>query len=147
MKTILLPLFGALLFASCAPSTPQSRIEKAPEKFERLSPREKGLVQRGELSRGMSKDAVWIAWGSPASSYEGSKNGKPSERWDYTGSRPVYTTNYFGGYSSGYTRWGGHRYPYSGYGFGFGPEVSYIPYTRASVWFVNERVDSWERQR
>ncbi len=32
-------------------------------------------------------------------------------------------------------------------GFGFGPEIAYIPYRVASVWFINNRVDSWERAR
>ena len=34
-----------------------------------------------------------------------------------------------------------------GVGFGVGPEVAYVPYRVGSVWFINHRVDSWERAR
>lgn len=135
---------AGLLFVSCAPTTPEARIEKYPEHYARLGTKEKAQARTGRLSRGMSKDGVFIAWGPPSSSYLGNKDGKSSERWDYTGSRPVYTTSFFGGF--GYWPYG-YRHPYSYYGAGVGPEVTYIPYTRASVWFVNDRVDSWEQIR
>lgn len=37
--------------------------------------------------------------------------------------------------------------PIPGLGFGMGPEITYIPYRVASVWFVDRKVDSWERAR
>ena len=80
--------------------------------------------------------------------FQGSKNGKTTERWDYAGSRPVTVTNFYGGYGYGYGPYGPYgRYGYSGLGFGMGPEIAYVPYRIASVWFVNHRVDSWERAR
>jgi hypothetical protein len=146
MKKLACVSFLALLLGivtSCAPSTPQKRIEERPQDFAKLSEKHKELVSKGEIIKGMNKDAVYIAWGSPAFQAEGERNGRFSERWDYEGREPVVRHNFFGGYSSG----GCGPYGYSGYSAGFGPEVVYIPYVRASVWFVGGRVDEWVRER
>ena len=146
MKAILTALSAGLLLVSCAPSTPQTRIQRNPEKFAALGGKDQSLVQQGQITRGMSPDAVYLAWGGPSRIFQGSKNGKNTERWDYAGSRPVYTTGFYGSYGYGsYGRRG--RYGYSGLGFGVGPEVAYIPYRIASVWFLNNRVDAWERAK
>ncbi len=144
MKMIFCLLSTALFFTSCAPMTPQARIEKQPEKFAALPKKDQALVEQGQISRGMSRDAVLIAWGAPNQSYEGSKNGKAIERWDYVGSRPVYTSSFYGGYGAGYYGPYG-RYPALGYGIG--PDIAYVPYHIASVWFANNGVESWERAR
>jgi hypothetical protein len=148
MKKLLPALFAGLLLASCAPSTPQARIQQEPQKFAALGENHRKLVEQGQVARGMSPDAVYLAWGRPSGIFQGSKSGKATERWDYAGSRPVYVTNFYGGYGYGYGPYGryGHH-GYSGFGYGFGPEVAYIPYRVASVWFLNHRVDSWERAR
>lgn len=146
MKKSMTLLFAAALagiLGSCAPSTPQHRIQQRPQDFARLSEKDKELVSRGEIAKGMEKDAVALAWGSPASRVEGLKDGETMERWDYRGQQPVVSNHFHGGYRSGY--YGPYRY--SGYGVGFGPQITYLPYRKASVWFVNERVDEWERQR
>jgi len=143
MKNLLAPLALCLLVGACVPSTPQSRIEASPGKYDRLSGSHQTLVMQGKIDRGMGKDAVLLAWGSPNDTFDGERNGRRTERWDYSGSRPVYSTGF--GFGS-YYGYGGRYSPY-GYGFGVGPEVSYIPYTRASVLFVNNRVDSWERAK
>lgn len=132
---------GAILFVSCAPTTPQSRVDRNPQLFADLSQNDKDQVLKGQLAEGMSKDAVFLAWGDPAQRMEGRKEGKSMERWDYAGTRPVYTGGVYGGYGSGPWRYGS----YHGVGFGLGPEVTYLPYRRASVWFVGDQVDSWER--
>lgn len=147
MKLFFAALTTLALLASCAPSTPQSRIQQSPEKFARLTSKQKELVQQGHIARGMPQEGVELAWGNPSRQSEGSKEGKPTQRWDYESSRPVYTNSFFGDVGFGYGRYGrGHPF-YSGYGVGYGPDVTYIPYTRASVWFVKNKVDSWERQK
>lgn len=99
-------------------------------------------MAQGIISRGMSQDAVELAWGPSDRRFVGSRGSHSTERWDYMSSRPVYTAN-FGAYGYGYRNYyHGH---YSALGYGFGPEVTYIPYRRASVWFVDGRVDSWEQ--
>lgn len=143
MKTILPALSALFLLASCVPSTPQARIEKDPQKFEALDGKQKALVRQGQIARGMTPDAVYLAWGDPSAIFQGSRNGKSSERWDYAGSRPVYAAGFYGGYGYGYGPYGYHGHP--GYVYGLGPEVAYVPYRIATVWFINNRVDSWEK--
>ena len=145
MKNIVTALLAGLVFSSCVPSTPQTRIAQNPQQFAALGKKEKSLVQQGQITRGMSPDAVMLAWGYPARRYEGFRDSKKTERWDYAGSRPVYTSTYYGGYHYAHGPYG-HR-GYSSLGFGIGPEIAYVPYRVASVWFINDHVDSWERAR
>jgi hypothetical protein len=147
MKKLLTALLLGLIVASCAPSTPATRIANNPEQFDNLTNREQEIVRQGGIAKGLSKDAVLLSWGEPARRYEGSQGGKSTERWDYSGSRPVYSTNFYGGYGYGrYGPYGGYG-RYSGVGLGLGPEVTYIPYRTATVWFVGHNVDSWEKIR
>lgn len=149
MKTFLPLLITCLAFSACAPSTPQARIAKYPEKFAALDKKEQNLVQQGQIARGMSPDAVVLAWGFPDQQFEGSRNSRLTKRWDYASAVPVYSTTYaYGGFGYGYGRYGPYRnHGYYGPAFGFGPEVTYLPYRVASVWFVDNAVDSWERVR
>ena len=144
-KAFVISCLGILMgiVISCAPSTPQKRIQERPQDYAKLSEKHKELVSKGEIAKGMTKDAVFLAWGRPAAQVEGLRNGKFSERWDYEGRYPVTRHHFFGGYTSG--SFG--PYGYSGYRAGFGPEITYVPYRKASVWFVGGRVDEWERQR
>jgi hypothetical protein len=136
-------LAAGLLLASCAPSTPQARIQQQPEKFQSLSPKHRELVEKGQIDRGMSQDAVYLAWGAPSRTFQGSKNNRLTERWDYAGSRPVYSNTFYGSYGRYYGPYRGHGYS----GIGWGPEVAYIPYRIGSVWFIDSKVDAWERAR
>jgi hypothetical protein len=88
----------------------------------------------------MSPEAVFLAWGRADNIYEGIRDNTPIQRWDYISQRPVQTTSFFGAYGFG-------RYGARGYGFGAGPEITYIPYRSATVWFDRDRVTSWERLR
>lgn len=147
MKNLISLLIIGLVFSACAPSTPQSRIAKYPEKFSALPKKHQGLVQGGQIDRGMSPDAVMLAWGFPAQQFEGLRESRRTTRWDYTTAVPVYPPTYFyGGY--GYGRYGHYsRRGYSDFGFALGPDIAYIPSRVASVWFVDQRVDAWERIR
>lgn len=142
MKIFLTALVAGFIFASCAPMTPQARIDKNPVRFASLPKNQQNLVLQGQITRGMTPDAVELAWGAPSSRYSGTRGSHLTERWDYSGSRPIYVPNYYGGYGYGYGPYG--RGPYSAVGFGIGPDITYIPYRIASVWFLDNRVDSWE---
>lgn len=144
MKALLPAALGALLLAACAPSTPQARIDASPALYQKLSDKHQALVRQGRIDRGMSPDAVYLAWGRPAREYEGSEGGVATRRWDYEGSRPVYSSSIYGGYGYGYG-WYGRRHPI--YAYSVAPQVDYIPYRRATVWFRNDRVSKWERAR
>src|SRR5207302_10561937 len=76
--------FAVLFLAAlCGCSTVQSRIRERHEVFEKLSARDQGLVTKGEVREGMTKDAVYIAWGKPDEVMEGSKEKRPFELWRY----------------------------------------------------------------
>lgn len=138
----ILPLLAcatSLLFFSCAPNTPEQRILKNISLYTALPAKHQELVKRGELARGMSPEAVFIAWGNPAEKYQIMNGGISTERWDYTRNKSVYTNQI--GYGIGF---GGHHSYSSLY---FSPEVSYIPQRSASVLFKMNKVDGWERMQ
>ena len=142
-----LALLAIALLASCAPTTPEARIEQSPEKFWKLSSADQALVRRGEIRRGMSPDAVYYAWGKPDQEFAGADEKTATLRWDYTGSTPVYSTNVYGGYYGGYGRYGRYGRAYPRYGYDVAQQVTYLPYHKASVWFRDNQVTKWESAR
>ena len=137
---------AVLAFSSCATQNPQARIANNPAQFNNLSEKHKQLVEQGQIAKGMSPDAVLLAWGQPERRTEGSAGGVSTMRWDYAGLKPVYNTGFYGGYGyggGGYGRYGRRGYPY----VGVTPSVSYVPERRATVLFRSGRVHSWERKQ
>jgi hypothetical protein len=132
---------SAIMAVSCAPVTPEQRILHNQEAFNALPPRQQEDVRAGRLSRGMDEQAVLLAWGRPSRRVEIVGEQGATERWDYAASRPVHVSTAHVGY--GWDRYGRHP----GSGFGYGPDVVYLPYRRAAVWFVDGRVDAWESLR
>ena len=146
MKKILLAIcstFFCVLAVSCAPSTPEARIAERPVAFDKLSEKHKELVQRGEIEKGMDMSAVALAWGNPSNQVEGFDGKSRMERWEYIGTQPVVTNTFYSGYR--YGTYG--RYRYSGADAGFGPEITYFPYRKSTVWFIGGKVNEWERLR
>lgn len=78
---------GAIVFTSC--STPQTRISDHPDFYQSLSQRDQALVTQGQIRIGMSRTAVWLAWGSPNRKIVGNMGGGPTETWIY-----VYYASY-----------------------------------------------------
>ncbi len=144
LPRFLLGLFTAVLLSQCV-STPQTRIERNPQLFSQLSPRERQLVSDGIIREGLTRDAVFLAWGRPDRVSAGANRGKELETWIYLSERPVRTMNMSLGY--GHRGWGG--YDYGGWGgypspYGtMGPSVLYMPYTAGLVEFTNDRVTRW----
>jgi hypothetical protein len=103
---------GSLILAGC--STTESRISEHPDIFQSLSAKDQALVSRGQIRTGMSRDAVYLAWGSGDQRVAGAMRGNQTETWIYT-----TTTSYpYGGGFGGYgPYWGGG---YGGFGFGGG---------------------------
>jgi hypothetical protein len=145
-------LLGGLLVAAtlsgCASNTPADRISRNPQMFNSLPARHQRLVEQGQIDRGMSPDAVFLAWGHPDRRSEGvDGRGVATMRWDYATLRPVYSTGFYGGYG-----WGRypHPYGYRRYGYpymGVAPQVAYLPEHKAAVLFRNRKVESWEQSR
>jgi hypothetical protein len=147
---LLVLLLPALLLASCASNPVERRIQKNPAAFSSLSQRHRDLVRRGQIAEGMSRDAVFLAWGRPGRVMSGSRDGRGRERWAYFHTAPVSTMGV------GYGGWGPHPFyssfgvhPLYGYGFGpgwgWGSGIDYVPYIERTVEFANGKVVAWER--
>ena len=130
-----LPLFA--LLASCS-TTPQSRIQKNPQIFENLTPKQQSQVSQGQIDQGMNQSAVYLAMGNPDGKIRGNRDGRSFERWDYNILIPVYTTGFDGFY-------GGCRYGRGGFHGGYFPTISYVPTRGSSVYFNKGLVAGWER--
>src|SRR4029077_9397732 len=72
---------GALVLTSC--STPQTRISDHPDLYQSLSHRDQALVSQGQVRIGMSRTAVWLAWGTTDQKIIGNMGGGPTETWVY----------------------------------------------------------------
>ena len=158
---------GVLILTSC--STPQMRINDHPDLYQTLSPRDQALVNQGEIRTGMSRNAVWLAWGSPDRKIVGNMAGRSTETWIYIyyATYPYYP--YYGpwgpwasdnasrAYSLGYTSVGaatGSAHCHGGRTFVFFGSPFYdpfywsyippsIPYPGKVVTFSNGRVMSF----
>ncbi|MBL9134190.1 MAG: hypothetical protein JNG86_23450 [Verrucomicrobiaceae bacterium] len=151
-------LAASLLLTSCASSTPQGRIERNPQLFNALGSKDRELVTRGVIREGMTRDAVFLAWGAPDQTTVGRKGGRDVEQWTYLGQRPVRTMSMSMGFGYGWGGCGPYGYggPWGGYGFGgpwgwggpgWGSNVMYVPYTAGVVGFRGGRVTDWQAAR
>ncbi len=117
-----------------------SRIEANPVMFGVLSPEHKLLVQQGRICEGMTKDAVYLAWGNPNTQpVMGQQNGKSYEKWVYNIYRPVMVDSI----SVGVGCWH-HGSFYSG---GMGSSTAMVPQEAAWVLFQNNKVTAWESRK
>lgn len=73
---------GTLILSSC--STTQTRISEHPDLYQSLSHRDQALANQGQIRIGMSRPAVWLAWGSPDQRIVGNMGGGTTETWVYT---------------------------------------------------------------
>lgn len=72
---------AAIVLTSC--STPQTRISEHPDLYQTLSHRDQALVTKGQIRIGMSRSAVWLAWGSPDRKIIGNLGSGRQETWAY----------------------------------------------------------------
>jgi hypothetical protein len=154
MKTsFVLALATSFLLANCA-SPVQRRVERNPELFAKLSESQKGNVMSGRVAEGMSKDAVFLAWGKPQRISVGKRNGMKTERWDYTGYEPVYRYDSdfgYGGSTGNYAlAMRDHHERYAGdyrrgdfMYYSPAPRVDYVPYNAKMVEFTGEVVTAF----
>ena len=134
-------VLSALLTVACHTPTPADRIAKNPAVYGGLSSEHRSLVQQGRICKGMSPDAVLLAWGKPnAAPIEGEKDGKKLVRWVYKSYEPVMvTTDWFGAPVCGPRGWCDPFYAGTG--------TAYVPTDSAYVEFTNGKVSAWERKR
>ena len=129
---------GALLLTSC--STIESRISEHPEIYRNLSSRDQALVNQGQIRYGMSRNAVWLAWGSPDSKVIGNMRGHSTETWIYVhyATYPYYP--YYGPYGPGFGFFGDPFYD----PFYYSLIPPSIPYPYKTVTFSDGRVVSFQ---
>jgi hypothetical protein len=99
---------GALFFGGCA--TPEKRISEHPDLYNGLPARQQQLVTQGQIAPGMSRNAVWLAWGNPEQKVNGYARGNTTETWVY-----LTTTTYPYGYGYGGYGYGPYGYGYPGF--------------------------------
>ena len=125
----------AIVLTSC--STPQTRISEHPDLYQSLSPRDQAFVSQEQIRIGMSRTAVWLAWGTTDRKIVGNMGGGPTETWIYTyyASYPYYPyyaplDYYFGAPL------------YDPFCYSWFPQS--IPYPGKVVTFANGRVASFQ---
>jgi hypothetical protein len=124
-------LAGALILTSC--STPQTRISDHPDFYQTLSQKDQALVNEGQIRIGMSRTAVWLAWGSPDQKIVGNMGGGTTETWLY-----IYYATYYPPYGP----WGYFGDPfYDPFYYSFVPS---IPYAAKAVTFARGKVVSFQ---
>jgi len=80
-------ILGVLLLSGC--DTPEYRIRRHPEIYERLEPAVQQNVRQGVVLPGYTRDAVFLALGEPDRRYVRTTAGGQHEVWSYVG---TYTT-------------------------------------------------------
>ena len=144
-------LFGFL--TGC--STVDSRIQGNPQTYASLSPADQVLVKRGGIREGISRAAVYLAWGRPDRLRYGSRSGVPFEAWIYATTRSEFAPGYYPAfYGFGYGRFGWSRRfygPAGFYGYPFNPYIDSdlvdyeVPYKTA--FFERDHCAGWEYNR
>lgn len=145
LPTLLLSLLAVGLAGCETVTSTERRIAAEPAMFDELSSNHRDLVQQGRVTEGMSKDAVYLAWGRPQETKESSRDGKSRETWVYYGSESVPVRTVGVGVGYGY---GDPCYRYGGWGGPFydvGYHYRHRDYVAAKVEFEKGRVVFWER--
>jgi outer membrane protein assembly factor BamE (lipoprotein component of BamABCDE complex) len=83
LAPIFFSLLSSFLLSSC--STPQSRAEEKSAEFRSLPQSTQEIALKGEVAKGMSQNAVYVALGNP-DRIEKTDNPK-QEKWIYTEAR------------------------------------------------------------
>lgn len=128
------------LLGACRSMTPAERISQNPVIYRMLSPEHQMLVQQGRICEGMSKDAVYLAWGNSNSvPISGQQNGCNYEKWVYHAYQPVFVDAVGGDIVCG-----PHGPVYCG---SMGTSTAMVPVESAWVMFQNNVVTSWESRK
>ncbi len=140
----LLPLSACMsvfVLGACQTVSPADRIGQNPAMFSMLSPEQRALVQQGRICEGMTKDAVYLAWGNPDTPpVVGQENGASYEKWIYMEYLPVTVDTV--GITAGCVYHG----PWHG-GSGVTTSTAMISAERAWVMFQNNIVTAWESRK
>jgi outer membrane protein assembly factor BamE (lipoprotein component of BamABCDE complex) len=81
LSRLILLFAGLVLFAGC--STPDRRIEKNPEAFNRCAPQQQELIKQGKVAVGFDEEMVRLALGDPDRITTRTDASGQSEVWHY----------------------------------------------------------------
>jgi len=101
---------GALLLAGC--STPQTRIQKNPEIFARLTSTQQEMIRHGQVALGFDQEMVKLALGDPDRILQRTDENGSSEIWSYVTYEGYGGTMLYRGWYHRYYRWGDPLFPY-----------------------------------
>ena len=91
------------------------------------------------MGEGMSKHAVFLAWGYPNTQpFVGKENGKSMTRWVYTRLEPFARQVFWGG-----SEW----LPYGWYSANYVNGSFCFPQDAAYVRFIDDKVVSWSKEK
>ena len=131
---------AAMLLESCQTATPSTRISQNPVMYGMLTPEQQVMVQQGRICEGMSKDAVYLAWGNPNTPpITGQQEGRSYEKWVYATYQPVMVDSIGVGVGCDH---GPHWH-----GGGVSTSTAYVPRENAWVMFQDNKVTAWEERR
>lgn len=147
--------FCALSLASCETrSAAERRVDRHPALFTKLSSSQQTAVLDGDVREGMSRDAVYLAWGRPDVVRAGSRHGKKTEHWAWLDRQSVQVGISYGyGYGYGPHPFYHHFGVHPRYGYCFGPDwrfsdgLEFGTSIRKTVDFSGDRVVAWEERR
>ncbi len=110
LRLLLASLLVALFAAGC--STPQSRIDKNPAAFARLTPQQQDLIKKGQIALGFDKEAVQLALGEPDRLITRTDAAGVKEIWSYTTYESLDGVFLYRGWYHRYYRYADPLYPY-----------------------------------
>jgi hypothetical protein len=128
---------GLAVLTGC--STVESRIKERPDVFNSLPERQRALVTSGQVTEGMTRDAVYLAWGKPDHVVQGSERNQPIEEWVYDATRSQIVP----GYRPVPVIYGERGRYHSGWDYVFDPVVVTQSYPYKSIRFEDGRAVAW----
>jgi hypothetical protein len=124
-----------IFLAGC--STPETRINENRASFDALPTKQQIAVQNGEITEGMSRDAVYLALGKPDRVVKGVEGNRTREYWVYTRLEPTM----YHGFGMGVGSFPRHY----GYSWDYGPSYDYQEVPIAEISFEGDRVVGWRK--
>ncbi len=123
------------LLSGCG-STVSSRINRNPELFAALTPEHQNLVVAGQITEGMPKDAVFLAWGRPSAINVGSERNVDFQSWLYSAQQITEIPRFTPAYR--YSRWDPYPVPMF-----YDPIIIATPYVYRTATFERDRLTAW----
>lgn len=107
-----LAALGVALAAGAGCTSPESRIQRNPEVFARLSPTEQEMIRHGQVGLGFTPEMVKLALGDPDRVLQRTDQSGTSEIWSYVSYEGPDGIILYRGWYHRYYAWGDPLFPY-----------------------------------